>query len=192
MPTPEPTPAQPTPTSRNTSGDDNLDQPPASQFWADLNDRLKDPEFRRAYVAAALEIEATDRAANQPPAMRAEDVPLDLHRLAVQAINANDELPDGDRDRTPHHILAAVLPVYREQVEREVRAKVAEELRRAASGRTEYANGAPEGAREHLLVQVDTFNTAAKIADGHLQVMRSVLPVRMWTEAEERAARGEV
>lgn len=72
-----------------------------------------------------------------------------------------------------------------------VRALVAGEMFRAAAGREEYANGAPEGARVHLLVQVDTFKTAAEIAGGDPQVMCGVMPVRMWTEAEERAARGE-
>lgn len=83
--------------------------------------------------------------------------------------------------------LAAVLPAH----EVMVRASVAGEMLRAAAGREEYANGAPEGAREHLLVQVDTFKTAAKIAEGDPHVMCGVMPTRMWTEAEERAARGE-
>jgi len=35
---------------------------PGGQFWADLNEDLKDPHFRRAYVAAALEINVIDQA----------------------------------------------------------------------------------------------------------------------------------
>lgn len=96
-------------------------EPPPSQFWADLEDNLK---FRRAYVAAALEIQATDRAANQPPAMRAEDVPDELIDRARKAwvASARGHLPGHGMA----HALAAVLPAY----EAMVRAKVAEEIER--------------------------------------------------------------
>lgn len=38
-----------------------LDEVPGGQFWADLDEGLKDPAFRRAYVAAALEIATVDQ-----------------------------------------------------------------------------------------------------------------------------------
>jgi hypothetical protein len=62
--------------------------------------------------------------------MSPDDVPLDLHRLAVKAQNTNHELPEDDQDLTPCHILAAVLPEH----ERQVRARVADELERRYGG----------------------------------------------------------
>ena len=56
--------------------------------------------------------------------MKPEDVPVELLRLAVTAMNTNEELPEQDRDQTPAHILDAVLTEH----EKQVRAKVAEEI----------------------------------------------------------------
>jgi hypothetical protein len=56
--------------------------------------------------------------------MSLDDVPIELRKLAVAAMNANDALPEDDRDQTPDHILAAVLPEH----ERMVREKAAKEL----------------------------------------------------------------
>lgn len=53
----------------------------------------------------------------------------DLLKLAVAAINANDELPEDERDMTPDHILRAVVP----EIERRVRDQVATEARVAAA-----------------------------------------------------------
>jgi hypothetical protein len=55
--------------------------------------------------------------------MKPEEVPFELRQLAIQAMNANDALPEGERDQTPDHILAVVLPEH----EKQVRAKVARE-----------------------------------------------------------------
>lgn len=56
--------------------------------------------------------------------MNPDDVPIELRKLAVAAMNANDALPEDDQDMTPDHILAAVLPRY----EALVRAQVAAEI----------------------------------------------------------------
>lgn len=61
----------------------------------------------------------------QAPAMRAEDVPDVLIDLAAEAAWRNEQVT-GTR-RVLRRVLAAVLPTHRAQVEREVRAKVAEE-----------------------------------------------------------------
>lgn len=74
------------------------------------------------------------------PADLAGEVPLELRKLAIAAMTANDALPEGERDQTPDHIIAAVDPAIRAAE----RAKVAEELRAHAAGhrRTAARGGA--------------------------------------------------
>lgn len=48
--------------------------------------------------------------------MNPDDVPIELRKLAVAAMNANDALPEDDQDMTPDHILAAVLPAHKATV----------------------------------------------------------------------------
>jgi hypothetical protein len=54
--------------------------------------------------------------------MELDDVPLELRKLAVGAMSANDALPEDERDQTPDHILAAVLPAIQAAALREAAA----------------------------------------------------------------------
>jgi hypothetical protein len=47
------------------------------------------------------------------PADLAGEVPLELRKLAIAAMTANDALPEDVRDQTPDHIIAAVIPAIR-------------------------------------------------------------------------------
>jgi hypothetical protein len=84
------------------------------------------------------------------------DVPVALRRLAVAAMNANDALPEDERDMTPDHILAAVIP----EIERRTREQVAT----AIEARGDEQRGDPENplTREEWACYGD----AARIARG--------------------------
>lgn len=79
-----------------------------------------------------------------PDPMNPDDVPIELRKLAVAAMNANDALPEDDQDMTPDHILAAVIPAIRAAE----RAKVAAELH--AEGRR-LRDGGWDAAGDHYM-----------------------------------------
>ena len=56
-----------------------------SLFWADLDERLKHPEFRRAYIAAAIRFEITDRMESLPDKLREKATSLGLALLCEAA-----------------------------------------------------------------------------------------------------------
>jgi hypothetical protein len=72
--------------------------------------------------------------------------------------------------------------------EREIRARVAADLRRAAAGRREYARTASKDAdeRDRVEVAADAYESAAGIAEDPMQLL-GLIPSWSWT-AEEHAA----
>lgn len=75
--------------------------------------------------------------------------------------------------------------------EREIRARIAADLRRAAEGRREYAGAYAEKgrdavARDQLLCAADAFESAALVVEDPLR-LRGLIPSWRWT-AEEHAA----
>lgn len=70
---------------------------------------------------------------------------------------------------------------------------IVEQLRRAAKGRRHYAARWPPGDpnRKYLETEAHAFDSAAKVAEGDMNIMLGLLPLVMWTAEEERYARGE-
>jgi sugar phosphate isomerase/epimerase len=117
----------------------------------------------------------------------------DLRDRIAEAIDNTDLLATYPEDRAV--MVSAVWDVVRRVLDeqgREVRAKVAAEMRRAAEGRRYYATSAttPRCA-EDFRGEAAWLETAAEIAEDRPGVMCSILPTHMWSDAEDRAARGE-
>lgn len=55
-------------------------------------------------------------------------------------------------------------------------------LRLAASGRREYARGAVGIVLHDLLAEADALESAARLVDGDLDVLKSFLPSWMWDQ----------
>lgn len=67
-----------------------------SLFWADLEDRLKEPEFRRAYIAAAIRFEITDRVDGLPDKLREKATSLGLALLCEAAFEGKATAADAE------------------------------------------------------------------------------------------------
>ena len=77
---------------------------------------------------------------------------------------------------------------------KQVRSRIADQMRRAAEGRRHYANGydRDDSHRDYLLGEAQAFENAARLAeDDNGTVMCGLLPVHMWTDEEDKIARGE-
>lgn len=127
------------------------------------------------------------------------DVPDELLTLAADAIrrydwdtglSANPDVSKHQR-REAAAVLAAVAPV----IERQVRERVAAEIRRAAAGRRHYAKRATEpGDADDYMGEAAYLEAAAEIAEeSNPLAMCSLLPHELWTDVEHatRIARGK-
>lgn len=86
------------------------DRTPTGQFWDDLRENLKDPEFRRDYMAFSQEIAARDAEANTPTGALRERLADALHQADALAQLARQD----DRER----FADAVLPVVEDETEK--------------------------------------------------------------------------
>lgn len=78
----------------------------------------------------------------------------------------------------------AAVTVITEQARAEERARIIADLRRAAAGRREYAQGAPVEARRALLIEAAAFDNAVKLVEGDVLTMTGLLPSWRWTAEE--------
>lgn len=108
--------------------------------------------------------------------MKQSEVPEELIKLAM----------DGASVREVRAILAVVLPAH----EAMVRASLKAELERASEGRAAYGTNAPEDLRDVLETEASTLRNAAAFVGGDQSMMLAWLPSRMWTDAEQKIARG--
>ena len=114
------------------------------------------------------------------PEPRPDDVPDEL--LDLYGRNYNGNTPE----QAERKALAAVLPVH----ERQVRERVAADLKRAAAGRRDYATRAPEHIAAELEAEARVLDTASRVATEPGEVMWGLLPAAMWTDADRPAERG--
>jgi hypothetical protein len=88
-------------------------------------------------------------------------------------------------------VLEPELLAVEAEVERRLRAEIAQDLRRAAKGRRHYAKSWPPGQdRDHLESEAQAFDSAARVAEGDRHTMCALLPVAMWTDAEHALGQG--
>lgn len=74
------------------------------------------------------------------------------------------------------------------EIERQVRAKVTADMKRAAAGRRDYASRASEHIAAELEAEAAAYDTAARIAEAPTDVMWALLPLTMWTEEDRRTS----
>lgn len=77
----------------------------------------------------------------------------------------------------------AIEPIVASLVAAET-GRIAGLLRRAAAGRSEYADGAPQDTARILRAQAAAFESAARLC-ADPSVLRSLIPSRRWTEEDE-------
>lgn len=88
--------------------------------------------------------------------MSLEDVPIELRKLAIAAATANSALSSGDRDQTPDHMLAAVLPAHEQMVREQICRDLLDERRKVAEqeGATARDNDVINGICNGLIAAV--------------------------------------
>lgn len=117
---------------------------------------------------------------------------LDAARLVDDAVDAWHDAGAVPLDERVEAAVKVIQKHYAQQLTRQ-RAQIVTDLRRAAEGRRHYAAGYPEGheLREHLEHEARMLDSAAKIAEGSRQAMCGLLPVHMWSDAENAYALGK-
>ena len=94
--------------------------------------------------------------------------------------------------RTPDDTVRLCEMARSGEHERQVRAKVVADLKRAAAGRRDYATRAPEPIAAELEAEARVFDTASRVATQPSEVMWGLLPAAMWTDADRPAGRMEI
>ncbi|WP_055477622.1 hypothetical protein [Sphaerimonospora mesophila] len=153
---------------------------------AALRSRPFDPFFKgdEDFARAAIEAAAPFIAEHALRTATREQHEAMIRTITAEAINEERPKLLAAVEQVTDEAVAKRAVAIAEQARAEERARIIADLRRAAAGRREYAQGAPVEARRALLVEAAAFDNAVKLVEGDVLTMTGLLPSWRWTAEE--------